>query len=67
MKRFVIAVLFSLFMLPLATTALAGGGAGPPKDMIKGVFTEMNAADRTVVIRKDGTNEMLTLTLGESM
>ncbi|MDH4320529.1 MAG: sulfite exporter TauE/SafE family protein [Desulfobulbaceae bacterium] len=67
MKRFIVAIIVSLFMLPLATTALAGGGAGPPTDMLKGKFIEMNAAERTVVLQKDATEELQTLTLGAAM
>ena len=65
MKRFVLAVLFSLFLLPLASIVFAAGGAGPDKSMLKGVFTEINQESRTAVLQKDGTNELKNLTIGE--
>jgi hypothetical protein len=65
MKRFVLAVLFSLFLLPLASIVFAAGGAGPDKNMLKGVFTEINQETRTAVLQKDGTKELKALIIGE--
>ena len=67
MKRLVIAVLFSLFLLPLASAVFAAGGAGPDKSMLKGVFTEINEAAHTAVLQKDGTTEFKSLIIGEKV
>jgi len=67
MKRLVIAVLFSLLLLPLASVVFAGGGAGPDKSMLKGVFTEINEAAHTAVLKKDGTEEFKSLIIGEQV
>ncbi len=66
MKKLVVVFLVVLFSLSLASAALAGG-AGPSKDMLKGIFTEVNPANRTAVFKKDGSGETMTLKLGESM
>lgn len=65
MKRFVLALLFSLLLLPLASVAFAGGGAGPDKTMLKGVFTEINEAAHTAILQKDGTGELKNLIIGD--
>jgi len=49
----------------LASSALAGGP--PPKDILKGVFTEVDAQARTATLKKDATGELLTLTLAADM
>jgi uncharacterized membrane protein YfcA len=59
-------MLIALFSLSLASSAWAGGGP-PPKDMLKGMFTEMDAAARTVTFVKDGTEETKTLAFGSLM
>ena len=66
MKRLWFLLLAFCLVLPLATSALAAGD-GPPKDMLKGVFTSFDSQARTVVFVKDGTSETLVLTLGEKM
>ncbi len=60
-------ILLAALSLSLTQTVFAGGGDGPPKDMLKGVFTEVNAEARTGVFVKDGTTETLTLTLPQGM
>jgi hypothetical protein len=50
----------------LAQSALAAGD-GPSKDMLKGIITEVNAAERTIVFEKDGTKEIVILAMGEKM
>jgi uncharacterized membrane protein YfcA len=50
----------------LAQSALAAGD-GPSKDMLKGIITEVNAADRTIVFQKDDTKEFITLAMGAKM
>jgi uncharacterized membrane protein YfcA len=66
MKRFVVTILFALFLLPLASVVYAGG-AGPDKSMLKGVFTEINEAEHTAVLKKDVTGEMKSLIIGEKV
>jgi len=67
MKRLVIAVLFSLFLLPLASIVFAAGGAGPDKSMMKGVITKINPESGTIVLQKDATGELKTLIIGEKV
>jgi hypothetical protein len=50
----------------LAQSALAAGD-GPSKDMLKGIITEVNAVDRTIVFQKDDTKEFITLAMGAKM
>jgi hypothetical protein len=65
MKRLLFLILGILMILP-AANALAGGG-GPPKDMLKGIFTEVNEASRTAAFIKDGSEAPIILHLGEEM
>lgn len=62
MKRFVVVMILALFGLQLASTAWAGGP--PPKDMLKGIFIEMDAASGTVTFVKDGETAPKTLSFG---
>ena len=66
MKKVLIILIAALLVLPGAVTALAGGG-GPPKDMLKGVFTQFDAATGAATFVKDGTGEVMHLTLGSAM
>jgi type IV secretory pathway VirB2 component (pilin) len=54
MKRMFAVLAAVALVFYFSAAAHAGGGAGPSKDMLKGVFTEVNAADRTAVFVKDG-------------
>ena len=67
MKKFVIAVLFVLFPILLSTAAMAAGGAGPSKDMLKGQILSVDAAAHTLLFEKDPTGEQLTLKLPENI
>jgi len=68
MKKLLLICLFVLALFPvLSRSSFAAGGAGPSKDMIKGIITEVNAAERTLVVEKDGTKELRTLTLATEM
>jgi len=67
MKKVIVIMMAVLFGLSLGTVALAGGGAGPPKDMLKGVFLQVNEKDRTAVFQKDGHEETIVLKLGADM
>ena len=65
MKKVLIILIAALIVLPGAATALAAGG--PPKDMLKGVFTEFDAATGAATFVKDGTGQVMHLTLGPAM
>jgi hypothetical protein len=66
MKKLLLILMFALVPLSLlAQSALAAGG--PPTDILKGVITEVNAADRTIVFQKHENKEFLTLTLAADM
>jgi len=66
MKKLLIILMFALVPLSLlAQSALAAGG--PPTDILKGVITEVNGADRTVIFQKGDTKEFMTLALGADM
>ncbi|MDH5298548.1 MAG: hypothetical protein OEV91_05975, partial [Desulfobulbaceae bacterium] len=71
MKRFLILVLACLIVLPMARAAYAAGGAGPPKDIMKGVFLEVNPQSRVALFEKSPTADTpaqtVTLTIPESM
>ena len=55
-----------MLVLSLSAAAFAGGGAGPSKDMLKGVITEIDPAARTAVFMKDGGHDPMTIPLAES-
>ncbi len=55
-----------MLILSLSAVAFAGGGAGPSKDMLKGVITEIDPGSRTVTFMKDGGHEPMTIPLAES-
>ncbi|MDH3775425.1 MAG: sulfite exporter TauE/SafE family protein [Desulfobulbaceae bacterium] len=59
MKRTVI--LISTFILIMSMVASAFAGGPPPKDLLKGYFTETNEANRSVQFVKD--NELIATTL----
>ena len=54
----------SLAMTPVT---FAAGGEGPPKDMLKGVFTQVNAETRIATFEKDGTKEIVTLSIPQKI
>ncbi len=66
MKR-MFSMLLTLVLVFYFSTAAYAGGAGPSKDMLKGVFTEVSPADRTALFVKDGTETARKLSLGEKM
>ncbi|MDG4475265.1 sulfite exporter TauE/SafE family protein [Desulfobacterales bacterium RS19-109] len=66
MKKLLLILMFALVPLSLlAQSALAAGG--PPTDILKGVITEVNAADRTIVFQRHENKEFMTLTLAADM
>ncbi|MDW7771754.1 MAG: sulfite exporter TauE/SafE family protein [Desulfobulbaceae bacterium] len=66
MKRLLFLVLGVFLILP-AASAMAAGGDGPPKDMLKGVFVTVNDASRTGTFIKEGTETPITLHFAEGM
>lgn len=67
MKKLLIILMFALLPLSLLAQSALAAGDGPSKDMLKGVITEVNAAERTIVFEKDGTKELVTLVMNEKM
>jgi len=66
MNKFVSVILAAVMVLSIVSPALAGGGR-PPKDVLKGKFTQIDETAGTVTFVKDGTHETMVLTLGEGM
>jgi len=67
MKKLLIILMFAILPLSLFAQAALAAGDGPSKDMLKGIITEVNAAERTVVFEKDGTKEIVVLAMNEKM
>ena len=65
MKKYVFILLTVLLLTPLIQNAHAGGP--PPKNVIKGIFTQVSAVDRTATIKVDGQDATKTLVLGKAM
>ena len=66
MKKLII-LLAAIFVLPLISPiqALAGGG-GPPKDLLTGVFIQVDPATRTAVFKKAKDGKTKVLAFSES-
>lgn len=67
MKRLLIILIAALFLLPIAAPAMAAGGAGPSKDLMKGVFLQIDEANHTAVFKQDGSEQTRTLIFKEEM
>jgi uncharacterized membrane protein YfcA len=65
MRKFLIVLIIAGFLAPLLSSPAFAAGP-PPKDILKGVFTQVDAQQRTVSFTKDG-GEVMTLTLPEKM
>jgi len=65
MKKFLFILLALLLFAPTIKDACAGGP--PPKNVMKGVFTQVDSAAGTATIKLDGSNELRKLILGEEM
>ncbi len=65
MKKLLFILLGIFLILPMVTSALAGGP--PPKDVMKGVFLSVDDTARTVVFKKSGSEDTNLLILGESI
>lgn len=66
MKKIFSSITLAFTVLLLSTTVFAAGG-GPPKNMLKGTFTSIDAPARTAAFVKDGTAESIVLTLGNDI
>lgn len=66
MKRFV-AVLLVVCGVLAFTVPVFAAGAGPSKDMLKGVFTEVDPAADTALFQQDGTGEIHLLHLASPL
>ncbi|MFA6008804.1 MAG: sulfite exporter TauE/SafE family protein [Desulfobacteraceae bacterium] len=66
-RKLRILILIAALSLSFTHAVFAAGGDGPPKDMLKGVFTEIHADSNTAVFQKDGTKEIVTLTMPQGM
>ncbi|MFA6464549.1 MAG: sulfite exporter TauE/SafE family protein [Desulfurivibrionaceae bacterium] len=67
MKKLLIILMFALAPLSLFAQSALAAGDGPSKDMLKGIITQVNAAERTIVFQKDDTKELVTLVMNEKM
>ena len=65
MKKLVYILLGVFLILPMVTSAIAGGP--PPKDIMKGVFLNVDDNARTATFQKDGKKETMQLILGAEM
>ncbi len=65
MKKLLYVILGVFLILPIATSAIAGGP--PPKDVMKGVFLSVDDTARTAEFKKVGSSDTTQLVLGASM
>jgi len=66
MKKLMMLILAALFIMPLAAGPASAAG-GPDKDMLKGLITHVDEANRTFTFVRDSDQQELTFTLGEKM
>ena len=64
MKKLLFLLLSVILIIP-AATAFAGGG--PPKDILKGKFIQVDDTSRTATFVKDGAETQMTLHFAEGM
>ena len=65
MKKLIFLLLASLMFFAMTSQVFAAGG--PPSDVKKGVFTDLDASERTVVFEPEDDGEAVTLKLGEEI
>jgi len=65
MKKLLFIILGVFLILPMATTAFSAGP--PPKDVMKGMFMNVDDATRTTTFKKSGSEETMQLVLGADM
>ncbi len=66
MKKFILTLMMVLLPLLLSTTAMAGG-AGPSKDLKKGIILSADPAAHTMLFKDDKTGETITLRVPENL
>lgn len=67
MRKFTIFLMTLLLSLSVIHSAYAGGGSGPPKNVLKGVITSVNSADKTVTLKVDAIAEPKILSLPDDI
>jgi uncharacterized membrane protein YfcA len=65
MKKLLYIILGVFLILPMVTSAIAGGP--PPKNVMKGVFLSVDDTARTAEFKKNGSEDTRLLILGEAM
>jgi uncharacterized membrane protein YfcA len=65
MKKLLFIILGIFLILPMVSTAFAGGP--PPKDVMKGVFVIVNEQAHTAYFKKTGSEETAQLILGKNI
>ena len=65
MKKLLFIILGIFLILPMATSAFAGGP--PPKDIMKGFFLSVDDTARTTIFKKTGSEETAQLILGKNI
>jgi uncharacterized membrane protein YfcA len=65
MKKIILLLSATLLVLCLVQTGFAGGP--PPKNVMKGIFVQIDPEARTVTINVDGQKEPKVLSLGEEL
>ena len=65
MKKLLYIILGVFLILPMVTSAIAGGP--PPKNVMKGVFLSVDDTTRTAEFKKNGSEDTRQLILGEAM
>lgn len=65
MKKIIILMLAVLTAFTFASNSFAGGP--PPKNVVKGIFTQVDGTNGTATIKVDGHDELRILSLGKDM
>lgn len=65
--RFFSALVLTLFMIFMLSTAAFAGGGGPPKNFQKGVFLEVDRAAGTALFQTSGSDTSEVLMLGKEV
>lgn len=66
MKKFILMFIVVFTIVPITNVVFAGGG-GPPKNVLKGVFTEVDAASGTAVFKVDSEEVPKVLFIGPDL
>lgn len=66
MKKTIFILLAVLIIIPLSLMSANAGGA-PPQNVMKGIFTQVDSANKTATIKVDGHDDLKVLTLGAGL